>query len=186
LKNQDATGGAGHPKNAEWSASPELQMKGRNAMPHKRMLGIMILSLLLAGSCLAGVLRTDETFEITLPSGESYKVKVKFGLGYTSEKKVNSVDFTVENLSKSGEISVTRGRLIRTNDHATLRGENYKLAIPVGDKVDKQKILNREKLEEHYWQVVTEISVEFNGVTKFFVFTTTKGSKEITMRDRPF
>jgi|GEM_PF-4462044 len=155
-------------------------------MPHKKFVGPLLMGLLLSASCLAGVLRTDETFEITLPAGQTFTIKVEFRLGYTSEKKVNSADFSVENHSESGEITVTRARIVRSGDHATLRGDNLELAVAPGREIDKHKVLNREKLDEYYWQVVTELSINFGGVTKFFIFRTTKMDKEIIMQDRPF
>lgn len=149
-------------------------------------IGPILLSLLFAGTCFGGVMREDRTFEVTLPSGEVFTVKVKFGLGYTSEKKVDNVDFSLENRSESGAIGVTRARIVRISDNLTLRGETFDLSLSPQGKIDKEYVLKREKLEEYYWQVVTELSVNFNGVTKFFIFATTKMDKEITLRDRPF
>ncbi len=151
------------------------------------LIGFLILVLFTTSSVImAGAKRNSKTFTVSNGEGDTFQIWIKFGVGYNSKNKVNNVDVTVENKSLSDSFTVKTGKVKVATTYDEIATKDFTELLAADKKMGKTHIIKNDTQSYTYSQIVVDVSVDFGGTTRYFVFWPGSNNRQISMQNKEY
>jgi hypothetical protein len=150
-------------------------------------IGLVFLLLFVTSSTvMAGAKRNEKVFSVANEAGDTFQIWIKFGVGYKSNRKVNNVDVTVENRSLSDSVTVKTGKVKVATSYEEIAAEDFDKLLAAGKEMGKTHIIKNKTQDYLYAEIVVEVSIDFGGTTKYFIFWPGSNDKKIAEQSTPY